>query len=239
MFFRKLFNRQKEESKHLIVFDEIQESKINNIIENSKLEFSYINEYGKDLFIFTANLFDNDILSMQSKFINRATKDIDKIIDDLMNMSKTSSFDTERIKEINFISHFYKIELEKYILSIREKKDKGINLFKEYDLYIEAAERFIRKEEVFTKDLKSTDHFEVHLKQERTRDIERFKDKVNKLRTNKLYHSQTLSQMMVLSVTNEKLYEQIKEVIFILIPVLKNKNSISISFEQIKNIKGI
>lgn len=239
MLFRKLFNRQKEEPKHLIVFDEDQELKINNIIENSKLEFSYINDYGKDLFVFTANLFDNDILSMQSKFINRATKDIDKIIDDLMSMSKTSSFDTERIKEINFISHFYKRELEKYILSIREKKDKGINLFKEYDLYIEAADRFIRKEEVFTKEIKATDHFEVHLKQERTRDIERFKDKVNKLRTNKLYHSQTLSQMMVLSVTNEKLYEQIKEVIFILIPVLKNKNSISISFEQIKNIKGI
>lgn len=238
----KLFNIFKQKTinepiRTLIVFDQIEEEKINNIISNSKLDFLYINEYARELFVFTANLFNEDIINMQSKFVSKATKDIDNTLDTLINMSKNSDYDSFMIKEANFISHFYKKELENYIILVKDKKEKGINLFKEYDIYIEAAERFIRVQETKLKETKSQDHFEMHLKQEIKKDIERFKEKVNKLRANKLYHSQTLAQMSVLSATNEKLYEQVREIIFLVIPVLKNKNSISTSITQLKKIK--
>jgi uncharacterized protein YaaN involved in tellurite resistance len=223
----------------LIVFEPNEEERINQIISNSKLDFSYINDYARELFVFTANLFNDDIINMQSKFVNKATKDIDETLDTLINMSKNSDYDSFMIKEANFISHFYKKELENYILLVKEKKEKGIKLFKEYDIYIEAAGRFIGIQESQLKENKSQDHFEIHLKQEIKKDIERFKEKVSKLRANKLYHSQTLAQMSVLSVTNEKLYDQVREIIFLVIPVLKNKNSISTSITQLQKIKAM
>lgn len=235
----KLFRKKTKPTieRHLITFDQEQESKINEIILSSKLDFSFINDYGKDLFIFTANLFNDDIINMQTTFIGKATKEIKTSIDFLLNIDNNTHYDQFKIKEIHFISNFYKNELENYINLVRNKNSIGINLFKDYDLYIEAGERFIRIQENKINDNKSRDPYDIHIKQEQIKDVERFKEKINKLRTNKLYHSQTLVQMSVLNATNERLYDQVKEIIYILIPVLKNKASITTSISQLKKIK--
>lgn len=241
MNFLKFFKRKpKNENKHLnktvlVMFDVEDEDKINKLISTSKLDFSFINNYANDLFIFTANLFNDDIVNMQNSFVNKATKEIKESIETLLSFDHTTQNNSFLIKEINFKAHFYKNELENYINLVGGKKKVGINLFKDYDIYIEAAERFISIQEVNVKEKTSTDPYEVHIKQETLKDIERFKEKVNKLRVNKLYHSQTLSQMSVLNAVNERLYDQVKEIIFILIPVIKNKSSISISILQLKN----
>lgn len=234
-FFRKKTEATYE--RQLINFDKEAEDKINEIILSSKLEFSFINDYGKDLFVFTANLFNDDIINMQTSFIGKATKEIKESIDFLINIDNNTNYDSFKIKEINFISNFYKSELENYINLVRDKKSLGINLFKDYDLYIEAGERFVRIQENNINDNKSRDPYDIHIKQEKIKDVERFKEKINKLRTNKLYHSQTLAQMSVLNATNERIYDQVKEIIFILIPVLKNKTSITTSVSQLKKIK--
>lgn len=234
-FFRK--KTKNEVERHLIIFDEKDEIKINEIILNLKLNFSFINNYANELFLFTANLFNDDIIEMQKSFVVKATKEIKESIEMLTKMDGDFHPNSFTIKEINFKSHFYKYELENYINLIIDKKTYGINLFKDYDIHIEAAERFINIQEISIKDKNSLDPYEIHTKQEKLKDIERFKEKVNKLRTNKLYHSQTLAQMSVLNATNERLYDQVKEIIFILIPVIKNKTSISNSILQLNKIK--
>lgn len=84
-----LFKTKKQKidrGRSIIVFNEEEQLKIENIITNSKLDFLFINEYARDLFVYTANLFNDEISNMQFQFINKATKDIDNTIDNLINM---------------------------------------------------------------------------------------------------------------------------------------------------------
>jgi hypothetical protein len=216
-------------------FSEQDEEIINTIIQSSKLDFFYINEFAKDIFLKTANLFSDDIVNVQSTVIDNATRKIEEILTMLTTMDD-NNFNMMAVKEVNLLTHYYSDEIYKYIKVLNERKDQGLDYFNEYDRYIEAGNRFIAISESGLKD-KSLDPLQQHLDEETKRNIERFKEKVFKLKANKLYHSQSLLQISVIHSISEKLYEQMNEIIFIVIPVLKNKSSINLSIDQMKNIK--
>lgn len=222
-----------EELKNFSIDDEL---KINNLISICKLEFFFINDYGKDIFMETANLFSDDIVSIQSNVIDNATQKINEILDMLTKMDD-NKFDMMTIKEINLLVHFYRSEVFKYIVTLNERKDKGLEFFKEYDIYVEAGNRYVSSmESTIQENLQ--DPLEKHLNEEKKKNIERFKDKIYKLRANKVYHSQSLLQISVIHSISEKIFEQMNEIIFIVIPVLKNKSSINMSIDQMKRIKN-
>lgn len=216
-------------------FSEQDEEIINAIIQASKLDFFYINEFAKDIFLKTANLFSDDIVNVQSTVIDNATRKIEEILTMLTTMDD-NNFNMMAVKEVNLLTHYYSDEIYKYIKVLNERKDQGLDYFNEYDRYIEAGNRFIAMSEAGLKE-KSLDPLQQHLDEETKRNIERFKEKVFKLKANKLYHSQSLLQISVIHSISEKLYEQMNEIIFIVIPVLKNKSSINLSIDQMKNIK--
>ncbi len=208
-----------------------------SIIKNScKLDFLFINDYGKDIFMETANLFSDDIIGIQSTVIDNATNKLNEILDMLTKMDE-KNFDILAVKEINLLTHFYRDKILKYIITLNERKNKGLDFFKEYDIYIEAGNQFILESSVDLDTIKH-DPLEKHIQEDNAKNIERFKDKLFKLRTNKLYHSQSLLQMGVLHSVSEKIYEQMDQIIYIVIPVLKNKSSINISIDHMKRIKN-
>lgn len=219
-----------------IQFSEEDEVVINEIIQSSKLEFFYINNYAQELFIKTANLFSDDIVSIQSTIIDNATKKIEEILEMLTTMDG-NNFNMMAVKEVNLLTHFYRDEIKKYLHILNDKKDEGLGYFHNYDCYIEAGNRFVALSESQLIG-GSTDPLQHHLDEENKRNIERFKEKVFKLKNNKLYHSQSLLQISVLHSISEKIYEQMNEIIFIVIPVLKNKSSINVSIDQMEKIKN-
>lgn len=216
-------------------FSEQDEAIISSIVQSSQLDFFYINEFAKDIFLKTANLFSDDIVNVQSTVIDNATRKIEEILTMLTTMDD-NNFNMMAVKEVNLLTHYYSDEIYKYIKVLNERKDQGLDYFNEYDRYIEAGNRFIAISEAGLKE-KSLDPLQQHLDEETKRNIERFKEKVFKLKANKLYHSQSLLQISVIHSISEKLYEQMNEIIFIVIPVLKNKSSINLSIDQMKNIK--
>lgn len=219
-----------------IVFTAEDEVVINNIVQASQLEFFYINNYAQDLFLKTANLFSDDIVNIQSTIIDNATKKIEEILEMLTSMDG-KNFNMLSVKEVNLITHFYRDEIYKYIKILNDKKDEGLGYFHNYDCYIEAGNRFIAIcESKLTGN--SNDPLQHHLDEETKRNIDRFKEKVFKLKTNKLYHSQSLLQISVIHSISEKIYEQMNEIIFIVIPVLKNNSSINVSIDQMQAIKN-
>lgn len=220
----------------VLTFTEEEETKINQIESTCQLDFFFINDYAKDLFMQTANLFSDGVVTLQSQLIDNATTKLNEILDMLTKMD-SKNFSMLSIKEINLLTHYYRDEVYKYIVTLNEKKDLGLDFFREYDIYVEAANRYIHKMEetlVVTID----DPLEKHLLDEKRKNIERFKDKMVKLKTNKIYHSQSLLQISVIHSVSEKIYEQMNEIIFIVIPVLKNKSSINVSMDQMKRIKN-
>lgn len=219
-----------------IQFTEEDEVVINEIIQANKLEFFYINNYAQELFVKTANLFSDDIVSIQSTIIDNATKKIEEILNMLTTMDG-NNFNTLAVKEVNLLTHFYRDEIYKYIKVLNEKKDEGLGYFHDYDCYIEAGNRFVELSEAKLTG-RSNDPLQQHLDEETKRNIERFKEKVFKLKTNKLYHSQSLLQISVIHSISEKIYEQMNEIIFIVIPVLKNNSSINVSLDQMETIKN-
>jgi len=219
-----------------VQFTEEDEVVINEIMQASKLEFFYINNYAQELFVKTANLFSDDIVSIQSTIIDNATKKIEEILNMLTTMDG-NNFNMLAVKEVNLLTHFYRDEIYKYIKVLNDKKDEGLGYFHNYDCYIEAGNRFVALSESKLNG-RSSDPLQQHLDEETKRNIERFKEKVFKLKTNKLYHSQSLLQISVIHSISEKIYEQMNEIIFIVIPVLKNNSSINISIDQMKTIKN-
>lgn len=219
-----------------IVFSPEDEVIINEIMQANKLEFFYINDYAKDLFVKTANLFSDDIVSVQSTIIDNATKKIEEILNMLTTMD-SNQFNMIAIKEVNLLTHFYSDEIYKYIKVLNDKKNEGLDYFNDYDRYIEAGNRFVSLSESRLTG-NSDDPLQHHLDEENKRNIERFKEKIFKLKTNKLYHSQSLLQISVIHSISEKIYEQMNEIIFIVIPVLKNNSSINVSIDQMNNIKN-
>lgn len=218
-----------------IVFSEDDEVVINQLVEANKLEFFYINNYAQELFVKTANLFSDDIVSIQSTIIDNATKKIEEILEMLTTMDG-NNFNMMAVKEVNLLTHFYRDEIKKYLHVLNDKKDEGLGYFHNYDCYIEAGNRFIAiSESKLTGN--SSDPLQHHLDEENKRNIERFKEKVFKLKTNKLYHSQSLLQISVIHSISEKIFEQMNEIIFIVIPVLKNNSSINVSIDQMEKIK--
>lgn len=216
-------------------FTEEDQQAIVRIASDCKLDFFFINDYAKDLFLKTANIFSDDIVNTQSLVIDRATTKIDEMLGILTTMNK-SNFDIAKVKEINLLSHFYKDELYKYIVILNKKQGDGFNYFKDYDIYIEAGNVFIADCEKGI-DNSVTDTLQRHLNEETKKNIERFKEKIFKLKTNKLYHSQSLTQISIIHSISEKIYQQINEIIFIVIPVLKTKDSMDLSIEQMNKIK--
>lgn len=219
-----------------VQFTEEDEIVINEIVQANKLEFFYINNYAQELFVKTANLFSDDIVSIQSTIIDNATKKIEEILNMLTTMDG-NNFNMLAVKEVNLLTHFYRDEIYKYIKVLNDKKDEGLGYFNNYDRYIEAANRFVALSESKLTG-RSSDPLQQHLDEETKRNIERFKEKVFKLKTNKLYHSQSLLQISVIHSISEKIYEQMNEIIFIVIPVLKNNSSINVSIEQMETIKN-
>lgn len=220
----------------VLTFTAEEELKINQIESSCQLDFFFINDYAKDLFMQTANLFSDGVVTLQSQLIDNATNKLNEILDMLTKMDD-KNFSMLSIKEINLLTHYYRDEVYKYIVTLNEKKNIGLDFFREYDMYVEAAHRYINEIEK-TLVLSIDDPLEKHLLEEKRKNVERFKDKMVKLRTNKLYHSQSLLQISVIHSVSEKIYEQMNEIIFIVIPVLKNKSSINVSMDQMKRIKN-
>jgi len=218
------------------LFSEDDEVTINAMVSNHKLEFFYINDYAKDIFLRTANIFSDDIVDIQSTVIDNATRKIEEILSTLTSLD-ASNFNIITVKEINLLSHYYRDEIYKYILILNKKKNEGLSYFKDYDLYIESGNRFVNQQEKLINNNVS-DPLQKHINEENHRNIERLKEKIFKLKTNKLYHSQSLTQISIIHSISEKIYEQMNEIIFVVIPVLKNKSSITVSIGQINSIKN-
>lgn len=211
------------------------ESKILDIYKSCSLDFFAINNYGQELVKETAIVFDDSFIKSQSKLANESTTKVEEILVSLTQMD-TKKIDMLRIKEINLLSHYYKQSLYNHLVLIKSKQTTGDSIFKQYDLFLEAGKRFVIEAEKSIID--SNDPFEQHKTNETRKNLHRFQDRLVKLQNSKLYHLQSLTQMTVLSGLMEKIYDQVNEIIFIVIPVLKSSDSINLSMQQMDKIRS-
>lgn len=232
------------ERESTVIFDNItlsseitdrDEPKILEIYQSCSLDFFAINNYGQELVKETAIVFDDDFIKSQSRLANESTTKVEEILLSITQMD-TKKIDMLRIKEINLLSHYYKKSLYDHLVLIKSKQTTGDTIFKQYDLFLEAGKRFVSEAEKSIVD--SQDPFEQHKTNETRKNLHRFQDRLVKLQNSKLYHLQSLTQMTVLSGLMEKIYDQVNEIIFIVIPVLKNSDSINLSMQQMDKIRS-
>lgn len=221
-------------SSSVVVFSDEDKIEIQKIISESSLDFFYINNYGQNIIKNTTLIFDDDLINGQSTLMDEANLKISEILSILTSMNETN-FNLMKVKEMNLLAHYYKDNIETHLMGLHEKQKNGQSIFKKYDIYIEAAKSYILEQKSGIFD--STDPFEQSKNQENRKNLDRFDEKVVKLYNNKLYHLQAITQMNIIISIIEKIYEQINEIIFIVIPILKNKVSITNSLENMNKIK--
>lgn len=216
-------------------FTDVEELSISNIMSVSCLDFFYINEYAQEIVKKSSMLIDDSLIESQGKVVDQATKELEKNLDYLGGIDN-SNFSLLRIKEINLLSHYYQEQLSEHLKHLNSKKEIGTDLFREYDIYLEAGRRFIEQEK--KKLIDSQDAFEQHFNSEKKKGIQRFEEKLFKLYNHKVYNLQGIAQMRILSDISEKLYEQLSETIYIVIPILRHSLILDNSLSQISHIRS-
>lgn len=173
--------------------------------------------------------YGNDVLKNigdMSNFMYQLTENslLDKtatIIQDIIK-NKSKRFNHDDFVKHSFLTNYTKDRLVQQVINIEENIKRYEHVFKDFDRIIKSAESVV----VSFKPVISTDVYEIEQINTKKANVNLLKNKIVNLKTSKLYHQQSISQLKVMLSLNNNLIVEFDNIIHQMLPLMKNNASI-------------